>query len=90
VGHHRAALLVINKQITNETEKRTSKEGRFTPAGSKSQRSLIETSGGKPPFLTCSFRDLFFLSECSELREFQEAHGVNGYGSGWITTQFSR
>jgi hypothetical protein len=33
---------------------RTSREGRFTPAHCQSHTSLFGTSGGKPPFLTCS------------------------------------
>src|SRR6476620_10464469 len=37
--------------------KRTSREGRFTPAGGPTQISghLLANSGGEPPFLTCSF-----------------------------------
>jgi len=39
-------------QNRNNNQNRTSKEGRFTPAGPRQLRS--GTSGGKPPFLTCS------------------------------------
>src|SRR6476659_5545011 len=53
-------LRLLIRHILFSTAHSTSEEGRFTPARTRSQFSA--NSGGKPPFLTCTFPYLYFSS----------------------------
>ena len=51
--HRRQRFNDLHPNNRTSYQNRTSKEGRFTP-GSLSQALQLGTSGGEPPFLTCS------------------------------------